>query len=114
MTADDVLATLQVATAALQRCETKAKGRLGYAAADWQTVAAALQDLACADSPLLHHIEFRAHFRATHSALHRRWSADVGQPDYVKQDWIAIDNALARLARDRATRIGIATAEALL
>lgn len=60
------------------------------------------------------HAEFLAYFRQAHLALHRCWSKAVGEPDYVKADWQAIDNALGRFARDVATQIGIDRSAPLL
>lgn len=58
--------------------------------------------------------EFLEYFREAHCALHRCWTKAVGQPDYVKADWQAIDTALARFARDYATEIGIGRTDPLL
>lgn len=45
-------------------------------------------------------------YRLAHEALHRRWTAAVGTPGYVKDDWRTLDNELARVFRDEATRLG--------
>lgn len=37
--------------------------------------------------------------RVAHDHLHRVWTASVGTRGYVKEDWNALDNAIAKLAR---------------
>lgn len=51
--------------------------------------------------------EFLVAFREAHAALHRLWTDAVGKPDYDKETWKTIDNALARFARDAAENVGI-------
>ncbi len=58
--------------------------------------------------------EFLAAFRETHATLHHLWSADVGKDGYDKAAWRAIDNALARFARDAAETVGVGRTEPLL
>jgi hypothetical protein len=58
--------------------------------------------------------EFFAYFQDAHAALHRCWTEAVGKPGYDKRDWMLIDNALSRFARDAATQIGIERGEPLL
>lgn len=58
--------------------------------------------------------EFLAAFREAHATLHRLWTATVGKEGYNKSDWKALDNALARFARDAAEKAGISRSEPLL
>lgn len=58
--------------------------------------------------------EFLAAFREAHATLHRLWTAQVGKEGYDKAAWRALDNALARFARDAAEKVGISRTEPLL
>lgn len=58
--------------------------------------------------------EFLAAFRDAHAVLHRLWTAQVGKEGYDKAQWKALDNALARFARDAAEKVGISRSEPLL
>jgi hypothetical protein len=58
--------------------------------------------------------EFLAAFREAHATLHRLWTAQVGKEGYDKAPWKALDNALARFARDAAEKVGISRSEPLL
>lgn len=58
--------------------------------------------------------EFLTAFREAHATLHRLWTAAVGKEGYDKASWRALDNALARFARDAAEKIGISQTEPLL
>jgi len=53
-------------------------------------------------------------FREAHAALHQLWTAAVDQPGYDKKRWIALDNALARFARDAGETFGVSRTEPLL
>lgn len=58
--------------------------------------------------------EFLAAFREAHALLHHLWTAQVGKEGYDKAQWKALDNALARFARDAAEKVGISRSEPLL
>jgi hypothetical protein len=58
--------------------------------------------------------EFLATFRDAHATLHQLWTAHVGKDGYDKEQWKALDNALARFARDAAEKVGISRSEPLL
>ena len=53
-------------------------------------------------------------FREVHTKLHQLWTAAVDQPGYDKKRWIALDNAIARFARDAGEAFGVDRSEALL
>lgn len=58
--------------------------------------------------------EFLAAYREAHATLHRLWSAAVGKEGYDKAAWRALDNALARFARDAGEKFGVGRSEPLL
>ena len=53
-------------------------------------------------------------FREVHAEFHQLWTAAVEQPGYDKKRWIALDNTLARFARDAGESFGVGRSEPLL
>ena len=47
-------------------------------------------------------------YRCAHSALHRMWTAMVGEEGYDKKAWMRLDNALSHLGREASEKCGIA------
>lgn len=50
--------------------------------------------------------ELLTEYRVAHDALNRCWTRSVGTSDYVKSDWMTLDNALSRVFSDRARDLG--------
>lgn len=53
-------------------------------------------------TPFIAHVNYYA----AHVALHRLWSKAVGTPDYDKQEWKALEDAIVKLAEDGVGPVG--------